>query len=262
MGSNEDLIKVLRNTMRMVRSRGFHGVDDRERQWINLLSQPDLPGTYIETRYSPHITDPNIGHRAATEPVVQAIVSLYLSPKSSKTLRLLMSDVFTREVDGQVQRCFVFFSPQIDETLKVSHMAEFLNLYQKREYALHSAVIVSVYPMFAVAAESFNSLNPSFRLSHFTDEEISFDPTAHIYSSPMRILDRAEKERFLQNPGIKSLSSLPRVFANEPAVKYIGAVPDDVIEYEVESFIPETLLSSELFHRCVRRPTERKRKVR
>lgn len=262
MGSNEDLLKVLRNTMRMIRRRGFHGADERERQWINLLSRPDLPGTYIETRYSPHIADPNIEHRARVEPIVRHIAGLYLAGKSNKTLRLLMSDVFTREVDGQVQRCFVFFSPQIDETLKASHMAVFLDLFQKREYELHSAVIVSVHPMFGATAESFNSLNPTFRMSHFTDEEISFDPTAHIYSSPMRILDRAEKERFLQNPGIKSLSSLPRVFANEPAVKYIGAVPDDVIEYEVESFIPETLLSSELFHRCVRRPTERKRKVR
>ena len=259
MESNADLVKVLRNTMRMIRRRGFHGVDLREQTWIGYLSNPHLGPDYITTRYDPHASDANIVNRMHQEPVVGEIVTTYVS-KPQKTLRVLMSDVFVRVVDGQTERCFVYFAPQTDTTLKTGDLTEFLSIYNKTIYQLNFGVIISAHPMFS--SEVFDSVNPGFRLTHFTDEEISFDPTAHIYTSPMRILSRSEKAAFLTNPGIKTLSSMPRVFVNEPTIKYIGAVPDDVIEYEVESFIPETLLSSELFYRCVRRPTERKKKVR
>ena len=96
-------------------------------------------------------------------------------------------------------------------------------------------------------------------ISQFLDSEILFDPTLHSYSAQQRILSTQNANDFITRNRLNR-HELPCVFANEPCAKYLGARPGDIIEYHVESFVPDVLLQFEVFHRLVRQPLEKIKK--
>lgn len=157
--------------------------------------------------------------------------------------------------------CLVGFAEPISEDLTKRTGKGDLEIYFDliRQFDLTEAIFITATPLSPDAASQLRSLN--LNIQHFTDDEFDFNPLDHVYNSKARLLDAKEAEAFLQRNNL-TRGVMPRVPANEPVAKYLGARPDDIIEYQRESFIPETLLDLEVFHRVVRRAVEKKKAPR
>lgn len=73
-------------------------------------------------------------------------------------------------------------------------------------------------------------------LQMFHLSQLQFDILTHKkYAFPCRLLDNAEKQALLENLRIDSLRKIPRVGYDDAVALWLGAKPDDVIEYEIPS---------------------------
>ncbi len=121
-------------------------------------------------------------------------------------------------------------------------------------------VMISPTNLSAKAREQFEQPSHGFRVTHFTDAEILFDPTSHVYNGDTRLLSREEADKFLSDNKLKG-KRMQGIHTNQPVAKYLGARPDDIIEIFNETFIPGTLVDSEFTHRMVIRSSEKQKRA-
>lgn len=87
---------------------------------------------------------------------------------------------------------------------------------------------VSVEPMVAEVSKD--------GIQVFTLRQLQFDIMTHAkYGFPCRILTQDEKTSLLESLRIKSPRSLPRVLYSDPYALWVGAKPEDIIEYQIPS---------------------------
>lgn len=139
----------------------------------------------------------------------------------------------------------------------IGEITPFIMMFQEYQKTMNiNMVLVTSTPLSSNSESSIQSIRG---IQHFIDEEFIFNPYEHIYNSKARLLTKKETQEFLTRNKLTT-SVMPRVPANEPVAKYLGAKPDSIIEYTRLSFVPETLLDEEIFHRAVRPSFDRKRK--
>lgn len=246
----------------MMRIRGYDFVDEISRNHYQQLSNPDCdPATffaaYSNSQYA--FSAPHYERLA----ILEIVSRTSIDPKSI----ILLSDVFvkTNTTTGQSEFSLIYFAESQKSSCSGDDIAKFLEVLQKyQDYVpgqphIGSGVLLTPGPLTSQASRDLSLIN--LKHTHFIYPEVIFNPTEHIYSSDMRVLSPEEGRRFLETNRIKP-SLLPRVYSNEPTIKYLGASPGDIVEYQVESFIPDTLLSVETFHRLVVKHTAEKKKKR
>lgn len=262
-------VKLLRDTIKMLLARGY-GLDQSQQQWYYDLENPNLDDSYLYRKFGTGGSDSATKEDIKTSLIKAHIYENYVS-ETTQNLRMLMSDIFYREEPpltpgGESVRtfCILFFGTNKfgEQDMKTEGAREMLETYNyitsKYPGYKFSVVFVTSKPLVPRAAGDLNSIQYSTGISHFTDEEIGFDPTAHVYNARSRVLKGDVLEKFKAN-GI-NYNHLPRIYTNEPVAKYLGANPGDIMEFQVESSVPGVLLSTEIFHRHVRKPLEKKKK--
>jgi DNA-directed RNA polymerase subunit H (RpoH/RPB5) len=253
----------------MLRIRGYlpYGGKTVEDQYRHL-SNPELDvDAYINHYYGIGDTlgkTEVLQEKEALRPILKSI-----APGEMRIqLRNSMSDLFWKPgyAPGDLPfYCIVFFANTSDSITggtsreEVSKFIDLLGRWQDSGAGQITGVLITPGDMTPGAAAALASINLNF--THFTDEEILFNPLDHVYSARTRVLTPMERADFLTRNRLKP-GLMPRIYSNEPTIKYLGATPDDIVESIVDSLIPGTLSSSEVIHRVVRRPQEKKRKVR
>lgn len=263
--SNSHLVAVLRPAIRMMRFRGYDFYEDDRKDMYEHLTNPDLNvDAYINFIAGPD--SDSVKYRLGKDDLRATLYrKIYANAKAPKS-RMLMSNIFVKTDPEDASKklySLLYFAnvPDSGKTMSKSELELFLSILDEHRAVLSSGVFVTPCPLNSAAADTFNATQ-HLSMTHFTDEEIMFDPTAHVCSAEMTVLTRAQKVEFLRrNPHVRE-SQMPKIYANEPTIKYIGATVDDIVCYDVESFIGETLVSVEPFHRAVRRPLEKKKKTK
>ena len=70
----------------------------------------------------------------------------------------------------------------------------------------------------------------------FTLRQLQFDIMTHSkYGFPCRILTQDEKTTLMESLRIKTPRSLPRVLYSDPYALWVGAKPEDILEYQIPS---------------------------
>lgn len=258
------LVDLLRNMIKMVLTRGYKFKEFDE--YYNNLSNPEITDDYI-TEIFGNVHNSGNKELVRSNYLKQYILNQHTIGKESN-LRMLLSDYFTKlEPDGTQSMCIVFFSNMDVEGKKLlkasfEQMLSTFNFISQLPdvVPLKSGIFITHSPMADTALASFNSVATFSNITYFTDQDLMFNPTEHVYNAPSRILEGEALENFKKN-NINPLL-LSRTYTNEPIAKYLGARAGDIIEYQVESIIPGVLVNVEITHKYVRRPLEKKKKAK
>lgn len=179
---------------------------------------------------------------------------------SKASLRSMLSTLFVHKANRDDQ-CVVYFTiPEEGGSVPVTESRNFADLLLKTK-AL-SGIMISHNKLSPKAASSLAELSPnrSMFIQHYLDEDLLYDPLNSIWGSIPRILSDEEAKLFISKNGI-SPSQMPRITIEGPVAKYLGVRIGQIVEFVRESFIPESLVDSEIFHRVAySRPAEKGKK--
>jgi DNA-directed RNA polymerase subunit H (RpoH/RPB5) len=244
---------LARSAFRLILTRGYTTRPDNAGIY-NLLRSPETSGQFFAAKYK----------SLEYQPHIQKVVNSLLKHDTSNQ-RVFLTDEF---VNDQRQICLLFFTANNDgKDIVVDLIRDFIDMmnsggalgYPDQRYTC--GILISTKQMAPTAQDYFNGQMNTLHITHFLDNEVLFNPLMHSYSAKSRLLSQYEKLDFVARNSINEIE-LPCVYANEAVVKYLGGRPDDIIEYHVESFIPDVLLQFEVFHRLVRRPVDKEKKSR
>ncbi len=71
---------------------------------------------------------------------------------------------------------------------------------------------------------------PSYRFEYFTYEQLAYNPLEHSFVPPHRILSEEERKTLTKNNPTLNINELPTISYEDPVVRFIGAIPGNVIE--------------------------------
>ena len=242
MDQQEHLVNLLRSVVRMFRYRGFD-INPNDKHLLEL-DKPEVSQDFIKKNYT--IGTEGFNEKIRSNPIVN-----YLS--SNKLLdggyRRMMSDFFVKP-DGECG--LVYFSPytDLDKQTGKNDMIPFVQLMEKYSEVCKSGVIITAKGLSPPASKDFEILKQSFKVHHFTDSEVMFNPLDHVYTGDVRIMTPSEKEEFIKSNEL-SIKSLPTVNSNEPTMRYLGGVAGDIVEYDSEDFLPNQLVNVKRSYRLV-----------
>ena len=210
-----------------------------------------------------------------------------LRAKLSSSDRSMLSTYFIKKMPDENSYTFtlVYFSPfNVKTQVPSSDVNEFysvFNYFNNLEYfrALYgnpdlniefTGIMITQNKLASAAHATFKSYKEFYKLQHFTESEIEIDPTVHVYGAVSYEIMSLENRRLLftqdssqqnQEPNLPRIkeSQLLRVLSNEAVVKYIGALPGDVVKIVNETFVPGNMVESEILYRKVKNATEKQK---
>jgi DNA-directed RNA polymerase subunit H (RpoH/RPB5) len=240
------LATLLRNSVRMMISRGYTSWQSTtEYDFLNKkVSKAEFDSLY----------NPN------SDFIRRRFYNPWFAEVVKKTdQRNLLSDIFYKDDESGRQIAVLKFATQgengVDEGVAFLKIMQMFN----DQYRIGSGVLVTSDKLTPAADKQFQSNRLAMNITHFTDSELRINPLIHEFVPPCRILSVSEKKKFIDSNNLRPLQ-LPRNHTNDTVVKYLGGRADDIIEYVVESLIPDLLVGSEVFHRYIRDPPEKKKK--
>jgi DNA-directed RNA polymerase subunit H (RpoH/RPB5) len=262
------LTDLLRKTVRMILARGFNLKSGDE--FYHALENEKFNDDNIVELFgdvSNSASKPAVFNNALKTHILRNVISDSKNVKNFRNYQhMLMSDYFHKQMpDGSTEICMMFFANTTNKPVgKITKddLDEMVNTFTAFK-TITSAVFVTHSPLASNIVSEYNSIafqSSRTLFTHFTNAEIYFDPTEHVYNSKSRVLEGEPLARFKENR--INVMHLPRIYLNEPIAKYYGAKPGDIMEFQVESIIPDVLVEVEIFHRLVRKPVEKKKKVR
>lgn len=207
----------------------------------------------------------------------------------SATDRAMLTTYLSRpRVDGSGHDMTILYFSSISETdsANINDVLEFVAVMEHFKEYVTSGIMITQHPLAPRAKSRFAEVAQIHNIQHFTDKELEFDPTAHVYNALSYHIMTMEERRalFVQDdaqsksgpPGIIPTASisgeskgvsragphikesqLPRVLTDETVIKYIGARAGDVVRIINETFVPENLADQEIIYRKVRVPNEK-----
>jgi len=116
----------------------------------------------------------------------------------------------------------------------VNDIVKFIKAAEEGGYT-NGVIVISLSPPSANVLKFVKSQAKN-HLQFFHIRQLQFDITTHRLAMPHRILNEDEKtEVFKKYNIIKAEDQLPWIDSQDPMVKWIGAIPGDVIEIERHS---------------------------
>lgn len=253
MSSQIHLLTVLRATIRMMGIRGYN-VDQYE-----FLERIDAKS--FDTVYG-HPPQAYIN-----SPLLRAIIT-----DDKFSMRTMMSTILFND---EGHSCLIFFAPlegKEGKKASIDSPRYFLTLMDKivlnpeevqaNVMAVKKKCTTGIIITHTVLTPKGNSTIKEFhekmKIQHYTDEDVQLDPSIHIYTPYAEVLTQLAKTNFFSTNQIDP-TKMPRDMSDEALAKFLGAMPNDVIEYERVSFLPNVLVDEEIFFRMVKRPIEKKK---
>lgn len=224
MSSPEKLLQVLRATLRMMGGRGYNVEGYAPLETINVAGFINFFGQ----RQNTYVNDP----------LRKAIID-----EKYFSMRSMMSCILYRGTES----CLLLFmnSPK---SVPIDMVEFFVKIFIASQVT--RGILITPNELTGPSTNYYTKMKRYNLIQHFTDIDIEIDPTVHIYNSDVRILSVQEKKEVL---GDLDPRRIPQTFEDEPLVKYIGAVNDDLVEYNRETFLPTMLVEEDLFYRYTRK---------
>jgi DNA-directed RNA polymerase subunit H (RpoH/RPB5) len=242
---SQDLNEILSLLKAMLKMVGIRGYDINNYRKVDTLKVSEVE------QYLTNEKNNNI---------LQYIKNVYEPGKIQ--LRIHLSRLFN--YPNSNKKLFVYFTNRFPN-VHTRDINEFHNLYRIIKEKLNitnlDAIMIGGSHLTGKEKDRFNEFVELHQnnIQYFTDEEIYFNPTEHIYSSDARLLSLEERTKLLENNRFK-VSQMPATFTNDPLTKYLGANPNDIIEYIRDTFAyakqsnaPEMLVEKEIFYRIVKK---------
>lgn len=268
MPVHENFINVLKGSIEMVLTRGFDFITPDARNFYMQILEPTFDPIKFLSMHTLK-TSSYVNMKIKSCETVSPYFSKFLTELDSSyytTSRqenlpynyTFLSDIFFNKTSNEY--CLIYFG-NFDEQQPKGNPTHDVNNFCTIVYEdqIVNAVIITPTPLTTKAADTLNTQKQmKKRMTHFTHNEIIFNPTAHVYSAQIRILSTDEQENFFkENPYVKK-STLPISYTIDPCIKYIGAVHDDIIVCISHTMIPEMLVPYEVTHRVVKQYHDKK----
>lgn len=231
IGKTQRLFMIKKNQLKMVKRRGYN--ISREE---NLLS------------YS-------------LDDFVKAYIPF--AKKSKKTVRSILSQTYEKEMksdkggdktegnrsrtesrnESRNERLYVYFAEPDTKhkQLGVDTISELI-LQMDRQKS-RNGILITPLPLSPPAKKKLLELL-SYNINVFSENEMSYDPTAHFFTPEHRALSVEEQRELLQKNGL-SIDQFPIILSTDMISRYYGFKPGQIIEIKrvnmYETITPETL---------------------
>jgi DNA-directed RNA polymerase subunit H (RpoH/RPB5) len=234
--SDEELYKVKKETLIILRNRGFEINEDEQLILNDEITIEEFKLLYMDIKND------------TTHPLYSVI-------SKKIPFRTFMSNVYYN--NNTKKRCLVFFAePENKKTKKISNeqIAEFCKsvIETRVEQAIIVSNLSSSTSANSLCLDSSKGVSGIF-IQYFTDEELLYNPLEHVYVPKHRIMSDSEIKELTEVDKI-SLKLLPKISFFDPVCKRLGADEGDVIEVLRTVLISDTLLDEELAYRVVFKP--------
>jgi DNA-directed RNA polymerase subunit H (RpoH/RPB5) len=165
-----------------------------------------------------------------------------MEEKALETLRTMLGRrgldtktdrIITDEIDRvnlyMIGKVLVVFS-QKDNGMSSRDVLTYLQFANNNGYTTGLIVVAMVQPSENVVA-AFKNIDVDFPMQLFHLRQLQFDITTHRMAMPHRILKEDEQQVVFKRFNVTNpAEQLPRIDSHDTMVKWIGAVPGDVVE--------------------------------
>lgn len=167
--------------------------------------------------------------------------------KKKKTIRSLLTNFYKNE---QGELIYVYFAdaPSGKQLSKDSISEVIVNMKGKSK----NAIIITPNPLSTDAKKSIANLLTD-KIYVFTETEMSYDPTEHIYTPPHRALSEEEQRKLLSSNNI-SIDQMPILLTTDIISRYYGFTPGQVVEIKRINMF-DTMVPDSLYYRAVKDDT-------
>lgn len=177
---------------------------------------------------------------------------LHYKRKIFNNIRSNMSNIYSKKDDKDSKILFFFSSlPPNNSTLKF--LCCLLIKLECKEAVILNEKTPS--PSFIKSCEKLNSSSniseDVFNIIPYTDNKF-IDISNHVYSPKiLEIYRNSSVDEFLIKNNIKNKYIFPRILISDPLVKFYKCKKGDIIKFERESGIRDSLIDKEIFYRIV-----------
>jgi DNA-directed RNA polymerase subunit H (RpoH/RPB5) len=156
--------------------------------------------------------------------------------------------------------CFVYFA---DENGKssigneiVKHCISTTSVMKEKKIPdsdfniqIDDIIIILSKPLSTQAKKTLNDVNRNnpYNINIFEENEISTDPFDNIWNSEINIYTEEESKNFMRKNNLM-INQLPRRPISDIQLKYLGCPENRIIELKRFSYIPESIIRTELTH--------------
>ena len=241
--SHESLLKIKRETLLILKERGFTIPEEESDILNNKMSLYDFRNMY-------------------TSVLVDTTHPLYEYFKG-RNIRTAMSNIYNK---GR-HICAVYFADSgRAKNLSKEESEVFCNIIINKE--VDSAIIVSMGPSSksidylctSIVKKKDEDKNHGVFIQHFMDDELMYNPLNHVMVPKHRIMSKDEVKELKEVDKITP-GKLPQISALDPIAKRLGARPGDILEIMRDILIKQTtLIEQEISYRAVFMPHTEKRK--
>jgi DNA-directed RNA polymerase subunit H (RpoH/RPB5) len=234
--SDEELYKVKKETLIILKNRGFEINEDEQLILDDAISIEEFKLLYIDIKND------------STHP-------LYSLISKKIYFRTFMSNIYYN--NNTKKHCLVFFTePEYKKTKKISNeqVAEFCKtvIETKVEQAIIVSNLASSTSSNSLCLDSSKGVSGIY-IQFFTDEELLYNPLEHVFVPKHRIMSNYEIKEIVEVDKV-SLKHLPKISFFDPVCKRLGADEGDVLEIMRTSLLEDTLIDEEIAYRVVYKP--------
>ena len=241
--SHESLLKIKRETLLILKERGFTIPEEESDILNNKMSVYDFRNMY-------------------TSVLVNTLHPLYEYFKG-RNIRTAMSNIYNK---GRHISVVYFADSGRAKNLSKEESEVFCNIIINKE--VDSAIIVSMGPSSksidylctSIVKKKDEDKNHGVFIQHFMDDELMYNPLNHVMVPKHRIMTKEEVKEMKDIDKITP-GKLPQISALDPIAKRLGARPGDILEIMRDILIKQTtLIEQEISYRAVFMPHTEKRK--
>lgn len=160
--------------------------------------------------------------------------------KESRTVRNMLTNVYEHN-DPEKGRLAVYYS-ETPTTSQLGVKDAGKAIEYMREYKARTAIIITGKPLSTQAVKSINGL-VGYSIQIFLEEEMSYDPTEHVFVPKHIPLSKEEQKDFLNKNNL-SVDEMPIIATNDIISRYYGLRPGQVVRIERQNMFETMILNS------------------
>jgi len=215
------LFNIKKNQIKMVQRRGYNVEKE-----IAILEDYDL-NNFIE-------------------------VFLPLANEKNKSIRSVLSEYSPYYENEEGDRLIVYYTEtkKYKKELGVEAINEAIE--EMMSYKAKNSIIITTKAISSAARKRIEEL-PSYNISVFLDDEMSFDPTEHYLTPKHEPLSVEEQRDFLERNNI-SIDQLPIITTSDKISRYYGFRQGQIIKIYRTNFY-DTMVQETISYRAVKQNT-------
>lgn len=240
-------------TQMSLNSHQFVGISEKEVSGITRLTE------LLEARIKPSnpsmsiFLSPDITKKSTEQKVVENVVKMFKLRGITFTPPDDISKLYSSKYHEIGNLCLLFLPYNGLNAEVIRIIMESLKLSGKKH-------IIVIYrgKITPNAKSTIAEMKKEYRIELFNETEMQYDPTEHYLVPKHVILSKEEKEKLYATYSIKTSSMLPSISCDDPIVRRIGAVKNQVVKIiRKDLIVPGEF---EVFYRIVTNELVKKKK--